>query len=1444
MNSVPAWAQQAEAPQPPKWAAPKWATSPAAAPVAPKAAPSVAPEVFGDLATGMSQLSRAPADTAKSYLGATEEAFNTARGVAQQGVADMKSGEGLRMLVGAMEAIRGTVGEIAAPATGAFLGPLQWADPGLLPEAARVPEAASAPKPRVEPPALSTAPKIARNSEGRPVVPRGGLQDDEMAKLTRAFKEAGIDTESPALKAAEKIDPRAALAGQAAVAKVADRVARAEPPKWAAPAPAAGGVDPRAALAGQAAVAKVADRTALKPEPPKWAAPKPAATSPVVHPQKGEHGEPVTIKTPHTPTPEADYFKDVTTFTPGSPAPKGFTPYTPPSDWSTLPKDAPKQKFFEMPKNGLPAGSGALIESMDGKGYWVVSPTNKFGGYENTLPKGKMDKGLSMQQNAMKEVFEETGLKVKIIDHIDDLMSPYSKTRYYIAKHEAGVPGGMGWESQAVHWVPKDKIVSFLKNPDESKMVADYLAKKAAKPPSPKPPTTSIAVNTPLDKWHAEKINAWYADMDKMAKDRGLDPTKLSQPAREARAKKLGFNTDLTLYHGTGSKNIWRLKWKEGDPEPAVFVADDPKIASAYSGSGHIMELWGKLENPKTIDWGGHHFSSSKMSNDIMQAKAEGHDGLIIKNILDIGSSKPHNQYAFFKPGNLRSKGAAMFDKNVKEPEAHLLSSAATPLHEVLAASKADYEAKLGARPGMAEMAKRGVDMVKGVLAPETLRGPLRGDAAAASIRKNFGRMEQEEARSVKALEAYRDVTRKMPLEQQLDVLEWLQMPEDAAQKHAKTAYTFEPPDELKPLLQGFKDIMLKWRAILESRGKTAAMGFKEDYVPQMWRDPDAARAKLLEGGGATQGSGGFTKKSEMASYREGIKEGLVPETTDPVEIAIRYVENASHYVALNDTLEEGAVNHDIVWRAPNHAPTGWVKLDGRAKTFKGGGMQDAYAPPGFATVYNNFVSHSPNTPMGSVLTAAQRISNMSSMLQLGLSGYHLTNIAGESMISGMANAIDEAAGGDLMTAAVKAISAYGKPITSVRRGMQLRDAYLDNSMGSPMLKEVVRLAADANFRVVGQGRAADEYRFSNVMSLWESWRKGLLAEQGREALKDIKANPVAGTVRQVAGLTARALQSLSDPLFKYYIPLVKNGAYYDMVATWLKHNPGASEAEQVAFARKAADTIDNRFGEMNQDSIFWPRWQKQLAQSALLSYSYTLGTTRMGTAVVHDVAALPGRAIRGEKKWTTDLSYALALPIVIGTVGAVYQIAHTGKLPNSLNDLFHPQTGGTDPSTGKAERGVIPSYMKTVYGFAHDPMGELGNKVNPVWKNIYEAMRNQDWRIDVVGQHSSPLVDQMAQRLEHAASSAVPLVFQQPRKGGSHISYLEQFMGVQGANMEATDPEGFKRMMEGKERRDDAVKALHDLNAKRAAMGMPPLRGRGASEFIRHWRPGYGGTQ
>lgn len=117
------------------------------------------------------------------------------------------------------------------------------------------------------------------------------------------------------------------------------------------------------------------------------------------------------------------------------------------------------------------AAAGVVIEEPDGR-VWLVSPTNAFGGYQQTFPKGKAEVGLTLQAVAIKECFEESGLQVKITGIIGDFERSTSFCRYYTAQRVGGTSADMGWESQAVHLVPKTKLDAILNTGDDHKIAS------------------------------------------------------------------------------------------------------------------------------------------------------------------------------------------------------------------------------------------------------------------------------------------------------------------------------------------------------------------------------------------------------------------------------------------------------------------------------------------------------------------------------------------------------------------------------------------------------------------------------------------------------------------------------------------------------------------------------------------------------------------------------------------------------------------------------------------------------------------------------------------------------------------------------------------------------------------------------------------------------------
>jgi ADP-ribose pyrophosphatase YjhB (NUDIX family) len=130
-------------------------------------------------------------------------------------------------------------------------------------------------------------------------------------------------------------------------------------------------------------------------------------------------------------------------------------------DWA---KVAGQIELNEPPITPIPGkkiASGVIVIEPDGR-VWLVAPTNAFAGYIATFPKGTQDPDSSLQATAIKEAFEESGLRVRITGLYGDVERSASLTRYYFAERTGGNPADMGWESQAVHLVPRNHLYELL----------------------------------------------------------------------------------------------------------------------------------------------------------------------------------------------------------------------------------------------------------------------------------------------------------------------------------------------------------------------------------------------------------------------------------------------------------------------------------------------------------------------------------------------------------------------------------------------------------------------------------------------------------------------------------------------------------------------------------------------------------------------------------------------------------------------------------------------------------------------------------------------------------------------------------------------------------------------------------------------------------------------
>jgi 8-oxo-dGTP pyrophosphatase MutT (NUDIX family) len=96
-----------------------------------------------------------------------------------------------------------------------------------------------------------------------------------------------------------------------------------------------------------------------------------------------------------------------------------------------------------MPKEKWISAGGVVIPSMkDREHVYVAKPSNNYGPW--TFPKGRVDPGETKKQAAVREVFEETGIKAKIlpgpIAYLGSGKGTYSITHYWLMVKVGGSP--------------------------------------------------------------------------------------------------------------------------------------------------------------------------------------------------------------------------------------------------------------------------------------------------------------------------------------------------------------------------------------------------------------------------------------------------------------------------------------------------------------------------------------------------------------------------------------------------------------------------------------------------------------------------------------------------------------------------------------------------------------------------------------------------------------------------------------------------------------------------------------------------------------------------------------------------------------------------------------------------------------------------------------------
>ena len=202
-------------------------------------------------------------------------------------------------------------------------------------------------------------------------------------------------------------------------------------------------------------------------------------STPVHHPRRDDRGRLVRITQPSIASPLEQWLDPaaIAVTVPDGPLPALLNGIALAGGPSATGGDDPEhfdEPPFEPPA-GLAPAAGVVTLEPDGR-VWLVAPTNGYGGYKVTFPKGKLEPGLDLRTAARKEAREECGLRVTLMGFLVDVPRSTSHTRYYLARRSGGTPADMGWESQAVWLVPRLRLAEVATHANDRPLLAALAA--------------------------------------------------------------------------------------------------------------------------------------------------------------------------------------------------------------------------------------------------------------------------------------------------------------------------------------------------------------------------------------------------------------------------------------------------------------------------------------------------------------------------------------------------------------------------------------------------------------------------------------------------------------------------------------------------------------------------------------------------------------------------------------------------------------------------------------------------------------------------------------------------------------------------------------------------------------------------------------------------------
>jgi N12 class adenine-specific DNA methylase len=667
------------------------------------------------------------------------------------------------------------------------------------------------------------------------------------------------------------------------------------------------------------------------------------------------------------------------------------------------------------------------------------------------------------------------------------------------------------------------------------------------------------------------------------------------------------------------------------------------------------------------------------------------------------------------------------------------------------------------------------VDIARFVFAPDTRTPDTR--AGAAVLSKAIAARDQTLARFQTAVEATERVMDGWSHDQSLAF--W-----DAMEGVTPTSSLGDP--DLIRMADALKTIVDYWTDQVTKRGLIKA--YIEHYWPHEWVKRGTTLEKAIRAVFSRrpiQGPESYRKRRTIPTTREGIeKHNLEPVSWNPATQLMRKVAEMANSVkayemrkafkrqGLLKFVGEGQrrklirekrigqnwIPYPEAFVGTVYAPPTFITESGEEARVPFGRLVAGryYGPPELVQLVKNHLSAG-LVGKSKAFDLVRSASNLHTQALLGWSTFHLWLTGWESVTSKLTLALDQAQRGQFAAAGRTALEVgpHGVLADLVRGYKAVHEYYTLDLTGSGHA-----LTDDLSLIIRGGGGVGWS-RLEHMSA------PNKLMRQGRAAAGALQRGDVGGALLHGAGAALvgpfAAIAAPTQLMMSTWVPYLKVAAYLQAARMELATMGTATIAQQDQRLREVWDSMDNRFGLLRYENLYWNNAFKDALMSVIRAVGFTGGSFReFGGAIPAQI----GRTVKnaGGAKLPPihpKMLHLISTLLVFMMLGAAWMKLTSGKWPKDRKDFFHPKNGEIDPSTGEERRDDVIGYLRTLQTWTHDAKGAALGSVQSLYTSLLEAIENQDYNRNQVWDPDDPWTKELLDAVKHVLSAATPIPIQ-----------------------------------------------------------------------------------